>query len=116
MDFVTSQGRGIADRCYRYHCLSISVIPESFYPTAVYRLPDPFHCMVVVIGWTYGDLPVSKPQYYQHFSNAQRNCEIVRRYLGGESSGSLAHEFGISDRRVRFIVQRDLNSKSSKTR
>ncbi len=70
--------------------------------------------MVVVIGWTYSDLPVSKPQYYQHFSNEQRNREIVRRYLKGESSNSLAHDFGISDRRVRFIVQRDLGNKSSK--
>jgi len=43
---------------------------------------------------------------FNHKSHAERNAEIIRRYQAGESSAGLAREFGVSDRRIRRIVQR----------
>jgi len=67
--------------------------------------------MIRLIEWLYQDLIASEPTYFQHFSPTGRNAEIVRRYRAGESSANLAREFGISDRRVRYLVKRA--SKSS---
>jgi Mor family transcriptional regulator len=36
----------------------------------------------------------------------KRNLEIYQRYMEGESSATLAHEFGISTRRVIRLVHR----------
>jgi hypothetical protein len=36
-----------------------------------------------------------------------RNTEIYRRYVAGENSITLAKVFGISDRRVRSIIERE---------
>jgi Flp pilus assembly pilin Flp len=46
------------------------------------------------------------PAYFQHQSRAERNADIVQRYQRGESSNALSREFGISDRRVRYLVAR----------
>lgn len=35
-----------------------------------------------------------------------RNAEIYRRYVAGEDSMVLAQAFGLSDRRVRSIIER----------
>ncbi len=37
----------------------------------------------------------------------ERNAEIYRRYLKGEDSVVLAGVFGLSDRRVRSIIERE---------
>ena len=61
--------------------------------------------MIRVVEWLYEDLLKPEPMLYLHFSPVERNREILRRYLAGESSADLAHEFGISDRRVRYILK-----------
>lgn len=40
-------------------------------------------------------------------SRAERNTEIVRRYQAGESTSALAHESGVSERRIRHIIERN---------
>lgn len=41
------------------------------------------------------------------FEKRERNAEIYRRYLAGEDSVALAHEYNLSDRRVRDIIERE---------
>ena len=80
--------------------------PEGFQPWGVYKLPEAIDCMIRLIEWLYQDLNQPEPMLYQHYSPIERNAEIVSRYLAGESSADLAREFGISDRRVRYLVKR----------
>lgn len=40
------------------------------------------------------------------WAKRDRNAEIIRRYRAGESTIALAQEFGVSDRRIRRIIQR----------
>ena len=89
--------------CYVMH-------PGGFQPLGVYKLPEAIDCMIRLIQWLYQNLIQSEPMVYQHYSPVERNAEIVRRYLAGESSANLAHEFGISDRRVRYLVKRSSKS------
>ena len=63
--------------------------------------------MIRAIEWLYQNTPAVKPKFYQHLSRTERNAEILRRYLKGESTADLAREFTISDRRVRYIVNPD---------
>ena len=79
------------------------------YPTAVYKVPIPpiGYCITRVVEWIYGGIPAPKATYYQHLKKEDRTAEIVRRYKAGESSITLAKEFGMSDRRVRYLVKRD---------
>ena len=88
------------------------MLPSGFRPTALYKVPIlPIgYCITRVIQWIYGGISAPKAMYYQHLPREERNAEIVRRYKTGESSITLAKEFGMSDRRVRFIVQRDMTS------
>lgn len=37
----------------------------------------------------------------------ERNAEIYRRYLAGEDSVELGHVFGLSDRRIRNILEQE---------
>ena len=37
----------------------------------------------------------------------QRNAEIYRRYLAGEDSVVLGHAYGLSDRRIRDIIEHE---------
>jgi hypothetical protein len=48
-----------------------------------------------------------KVMAYNHKSDAQRNAEIMLRYQGGESAGTLARAFGVSDGRVRARMARE---------
>ena len=41
------------------------------------------------------------------FAKRERNTEIHRRYLAGENSVVLAREYGLSDRRIRDIIERE---------
>ncbi len=41
------------------------------------------------------------------FEKRERNAEIYRRYLAGEDSTVLARVFGLSDRRIRNIIERE---------
>jgi len=43
---------------------------------------------------------------WQTWEKRTHNAEIYRRYLAGEDSMVLAQVFGLSDRRVRSIIER----------
>ncbi len=61
--------------------------------------------MIRAIEWLYQNVDRIEPISYRHLPQDQRNAEIARRYLAGESSAVLALEFGISDRRIRYIIK-----------
>ena len=61
--------------------------------------------MIRAIEWLYQDVDRIEPISYRHLPLEERNAEIARRYLAGESSADLAIEFGISDRRIRYIIK-----------
>jgi len=46
---------------------------------------------------------------WQTWEKRTHNAEIYRRYLAGEDSMVLARAFGLSDRRVRTIIERERN-------
>ncbi len=48
-----------------------------------------------------------QPAEWQTWEKRERNAEIYRRYLAGEDSVMLAQAFGLSDRRVRSIIERE---------
>lgn len=41
------------------------------------------------------------------FEKRERNAEIYRRYLAGEDSVVLGRAYGLSDRRIRDIVEKE---------
>ncbi|MEP7288197.1 MAG: hypothetical protein ABI947_20790 [Chloroflexota bacterium] len=43
----------------------------------------------------------------QSWEKLQRNAEIYRRYLAGEDSLVLGRAFGLSDRRIRDIIEHE---------
>ena len=86
---------------------STQLHPKGYQPLGVYKFPDEIYCMIRAIEWLYFDALASKPMVYQHLSRAERNAEIIQRYLAGESTADLARAFEISDRRVRYIVNPD---------
>ncbi|CAG0951885.1 hypothetical protein ANRL4_00926 [Anaerolineae bacterium] len=57
------------------------------------------------IALLYGESPAD----WQTWEKYERNAEIYRRYLAGEDSMVLARAFGLSDRRVRTIIERERN-------
>ena len=44
---------------------------------------------------------------WQTFEKRERNAEIYRCYLAGENSVVLAHVYGLSDRRIRDIIEHE---------
>jgi len=44
---------------------------------------------------------------WQTFEKRERNAEIYRRFLVGENSVVLARVFGLSDRRIRDIIEHE---------
>jgi hypothetical protein len=63
---------------------------------------------VLWIMYKYSPKP-NKPASSMIPTKTQRNQEIVRRYLAGESAADLAKEFGISVRRVNRLICRYLS-------
>ena len=51
----------------------------------------------------YGDSPAK----LQTWEKLQRNAEIYQRYLAGEDSVVLGRAFGLSDRRIRDIIEHE---------
>jgi Mor family transcriptional regulator len=51
----------------------------------------------------YGDSPAE----LQSWEKLQRNAEIYRRYLSGEDSVALGRAYGLSDRRIRDIIEHE---------
>jgi hypothetical protein len=48
-----------------------------------------------------------QPDEWQTREKCLRNAEIYRRYLRGEDSGMLAKAYGLTDRRVRNIIEHE---------
>ena len=44
---------------------------------------------------------------WQTFEKRERNAEIYRRYLAGKNSVVLARVYGLSDRRIRDIIEHE---------
>ena len=59
--------------------------------------------MYVILCLIYGDSPAE----LQTWEKLQRNAEIYRRYLAGEDSVVLGHAYGLSDRRIRDIIEHE---------
>jgi len=63
-------------------------------------MKDAMHVILCLI---YGDSPAK----LQTWEKLQRNAEIYRRYLAGEDSVVLGRAFGLSDRRIRDIIEHE---------
>ena len=83
----------------------MSATNTGYWPQAVYKIPDAIYCMIRAIEWLYQDVDRIEPISYRHLPLEERNAEIARRYAAGDSSEDLALEFGISDRRIRYIIK-----------
>ena len=59
--------------------------------------------MLVILCIIYGDSPAE----WQTWEKRERNAEIYRRYLAGEDSVELGRAFGLSDRRIRDIIEHE---------
>jgi hypothetical protein len=57
--------------------------------------------MLVILCIIYGDSPAE----WQTWEKRERNAEIFQRYLAGEDSVVLGRAFGLSDRRIRDIIE-----------
>lgn len=94
--------------------------PENKIPTASSRVGNPVPPRSsAIISLSNIDAAVEATAAYLYMSHpaldgivsdktpeqVQRNFEIARRYLGGESSSQLAKEFGVSVQRIWQIVQ-----------
>jgi hypothetical protein len=79
---------------------------ERFHPTAG-SLPSLRDATRFILCLIYGDSPAE----LQSWEKLQRNAEIYRRYLAGEDSVVLGRAFGLSDRRIRDIIEHERNRK-----
>ncbi len=66
-------------------------------------LPSIKDATYVILCLIYGDSPAE----LQTWEKLQRNAEIYRRYLAGEDSVVLGRAFGLSDRRIRDIIEHE---------
>ena len=87
-----------------YFLLIIKLITclEGFKPSAG-SLPSIKDETYVILCLIYGDSPAE----LQTWEKLQRNAEIYRRYLAGEDSVVLGRAFGLSDRRIRDIIEHE---------
>jgi hypothetical protein len=75
---------------------------RGFKPSAR-SLPSLKDAMRFILCLIYGDSPAE----LQSWEKLQRNAEICRRYLAGEDSVVLGRAFGLSDRRIRDIIEHE---------
>jgi hypothetical protein len=66
-------------------------------------LPSLKDAMRFILCLLYGDTPAE----LQTWEKLLRNAEIYRRYLAGEDSVTLGRTFGLSDRRIRDIIEHE---------
>ncbi len=52
-------------------------------------------------------LNVGRTLQRKTWGKRERNAEIYRRYLAGENSVVLARAYGLSDWRIRFIIEHE---------
>jgi hypothetical protein len=64
-------------------------------------LPSIQEAMHFILCLIYGDSPAE----LQSWEKRERNAEIYHRYLAGENSVVLGRAFGLSDRRIRTIIE-----------
>ena len=70
----------------------------------------PSQAVAIILRLLYKDQPLpAKPVSDIPPLKADRNREIVRRYLAGERAVELAKEFGVSVRRVNRLIRRYLD-------
>jgi hypothetical protein len=67
-------------------------------------LPSAQEAAQQILKLIYGNEP--KPER-KTWEKRERNAEIYRRYLAGEDSVVLARVFGLSDRRIRDIIEQE---------
>jgi len=75
---------------------------EGFEPITA-PLPSLKNAMEFILRLLYGDSLTE----LQTWEKRERNAEIYRRYLAGEDSVVLGRKFGLSDRRIRDIIERE---------
>jgi DNA-directed RNA polymerase specialized sigma subunit len=46
---------------------------------------------------------------FNHLSKAERNQQILTRFFAGETQAAIAESFGISARRVSYIIKRAID-------
>jgi hypothetical protein len=84
---------------------SSDVLPEGSSVQAV-RWLAPQDAELLVLRCTSRNRITRKKMPHNHLAETDRNAEIMLRCQAGESSAALAREFGVSDRRIRRIIQR----------
>ena len=100
---ATKLGRRSLSVQYDY----ITVLPEGF---GSISSTTPSQAVAVILRLLYKDqLIPAKPVNDKPPLKAERNQEIVRRYLAGECAVDLAEEFGISVRRVNRLIRHYLD-------
>jgi len=71
---------------------------EGYKPTRLLTSAEAMQCLLEL-------LYVGKSLQRKTFEKRDRNAEIYRRYLAGEDSMVLARAYGLSDRRIRTIIE-----------
>jgi hypothetical protein len=83
------------------------VLPEGF---GNISSATPSQAVAIILRLLYKDQPLpTRPISDIPPLKAERNQEIVRRYLAGERAVDLARKFGISVRRVNRLIRRYLD-------
>ena len=84
------------------------VHPAGFGPDTLYPYPEQLHdpddCADIVMSWVYDGVSFDPSHKLLRFQD-ERNRQIVQRYEAGESRAAIAAAFGISVRRVGYIIQ-----------
>jgi hypothetical protein len=70
-------------------------------------LPSVQEAVRRVIAFLYRNSQESEKIELKTWEKRDRNAEIYRRYLAGEDSIVLSHAYGISDRRIRDIIEHE---------
>ena len=76
-------------------------------PSSVDQLPDPDTCAEIVLIWIYAGMVVH-PFHKLLRSQLERDRLIIERYRAGESRASIAADFGLTVRRVGYIVKNEM--------
>jgi Mor family transcriptional regulator len=82
------------------------LVPERF-EYAAGSLPSIKDAMQFILQLIYSDSQkIEKPEF-KTSEKRERNAEIYRRYLAGEDSMVLSRMYGLSNRRIRNIIEKE---------
>jgi hypothetical protein len=91
------------------------VRPEGFgphsLPSHVDQLLDPDAYAEILLTWIYAGMTIHPLHKLLRFQD-ERNQRIVERYEASESRASIAAAYGLSERRVGYIIQRAKDNES----